>query len=262
MPELHLLQHAEELVGQRSLGVAGHLRERGVEAEARLDRDDEQVERVGELALDLLGPVVGRLVEDDVRQEEAQDAPGRRRARSPTRTLPNSSGSSRPTAPPMSSPSILKARMRSVSQPGRVAGEVELAAHARCLVARGEASTEAGEPADERAGDALVERAVEVAAHRRRGRVDRLDGGERARDAAGSVAADDARRDDPDDAEEHGGEAGAEDPAVPWSDLHLDDLAEPERAADDEQDTPTTIMTMPSGVVMSRPTYSGRTRIR
>ena len=56
--DLHLLQHAEELLGERARRVAGDLGERGVEAQAGLDRDRQQVERVGQLAPHLLGAVV------------------------------------------------------------------------------------------------------------------------------------------------------------------------------------------------------------
>ncbi len=48
-PDLHLLQDAEELAGQRPLAVASHLGEGAVEGESRLDRDRQQVEGVGQL---------------------------------------------------------------------------------------------------------------------------------------------------------------------------------------------------------------------
>ena len=59
LADLHLAQHAGELLGQRALGVAGHLLDRGVEAEAGLDADGEQVDGVGEVALQLLGRARG-----------------------------------------------------------------------------------------------------------------------------------------------------------------------------------------------------------
>ena len=44
--DLHLLQHALELAGERSLGVLGHLLQGRVEAETGLDRDGQQVDGV------------------------------------------------------------------------------------------------------------------------------------------------------------------------------------------------------------------------
>ena len=38
LPDLHLAEHPGELLGQRALGVAGHLLDRGVEARARTRR--------------------------------------------------------------------------------------------------------------------------------------------------------------------------------------------------------------------------------
>ena len=70
-PDLHLAQHPRELVGQRALGVVRDLLQRGVEAEAGLHRDGEQVDGVGELALDPVRAVVGALVEVHGRGEEA-----------------------------------------------------------------------------------------------------------------------------------------------------------------------------------------------
>ena len=45
----HLVQHDPELLDQRALHALAHLDDRGVEAEARLDGDRQQVEHVGHL---------------------------------------------------------------------------------------------------------------------------------------------------------------------------------------------------------------------
>ena len=49
LADADLAQHERELVDQRAVHVLGQLRDRGVEAEARLDADGEQVERVRQL---------------------------------------------------------------------------------------------------------------------------------------------------------------------------------------------------------------------
>ena len=56
LPDLHLPQHPGELVRERALGVAGHLLDRRVEAEAGLHADGEQVDRVRQLALHAAAP--------------------------------------------------------------------------------------------------------------------------------------------------------------------------------------------------------------
>ena len=53
-PDLHLLEDPEELLGEGPLVSAGDLGQRGVEREAGLDLDGQQVERVGQLAPHLL----------------------------------------------------------------------------------------------------------------------------------------------------------------------------------------------------------------
>ena len=78
LADLHLAEHPGELLGQRALGVAGHLLDRGVEAEAGLDADGQQVDGVGQVALQLLGALVDLLVEVEVRAEEADDERRRR----------------------------------------------------------------------------------------------------------------------------------------------------------------------------------------
>ena len=61
-----LVQHAAELVGQRAGHRGAGAVERLLEAEAGLDRDHEQVEDVGQLARDLLLPVLDLPVEEHV----------------------------------------------------------------------------------------------------------------------------------------------------------------------------------------------------
>ena len=51
--DLHLLEDALELAGQRPVGVAGHLLQGGVEAEPGLDRDGHQVDGIGQGLLQL-----------------------------------------------------------------------------------------------------------------------------------------------------------------------------------------------------------------
>src|SRR4051794_36418263 len=51
--DLHLLKDAEELLGQWAGRVARHLGQRGIETEACLDGDRQQVEGVGQVLLDL-----------------------------------------------------------------------------------------------------------------------------------------------------------------------------------------------------------------
>ena len=52
--DAHLGQHARELGRQRVVALFDQALNRGVEAEARLDADDQQVERIGQRALNLL----------------------------------------------------------------------------------------------------------------------------------------------------------------------------------------------------------------
>ena len=61
----HLAEREPELLGQWALHVLGQLRDRAVEAEAGLDADREQVERVGEIGADLLAAPL-RLQRDEV----------------------------------------------------------------------------------------------------------------------------------------------------------------------------------------------------
>ena len=81
--DLHLLQDALELAGQRSFGVAGHLLERGVEAEPRLDRDRQQVDGVGQRVLHLLVALGRGVVEPD-----ALGPGSRRRGQRPSSRIP------------------------------------------------------------------------------------------------------------------------------------------------------------------------------
>ena len=70
--DLHLLQHPGELAGERPSAVPGDLRQRGVEAEPGLDADGQRVEDVGQRPPDALLPALGQVVDDHVRDEEAQ----------------------------------------------------------------------------------------------------------------------------------------------------------------------------------------------
>ena len=119
LADLHLAQHPGELVGERALGVAGHLLDGGVEAESGLDADGEQVDGVGEVALQPLGALVGALVEVEVRGEEAERTRrGRRRAIPASATVPSTRSSARAaTTRPTAPPSTLPERTRSTVQP-------------------------------------------------------------------------------------------------------------------------------------------------
>ena len=80
LSELHLTEDPGELLGERPAGVAGHLLNGGVEAEAGLHADRQQVDGIGQRASYLLGPVVGLLVEPEVRRDEPdQGAAGTQR---------------------------------------------------------------------------------------------------------------------------------------------------------------------------------------
>ena len=74
LADAHLAERERELVDERALHVLGQLRDRAVEAEAGLDADREQVERVGKLPPDLL-PAARRAAADDPAR---RDAPARR----------------------------------------------------------------------------------------------------------------------------------------------------------------------------------------
>ena len=120
LADLHLPQDPGELLGQRALGVAGHLLDGRVEAEAGLDADGEQVDGVGEVALQSLGALVrpsgrgrgsGAKKPDDERADDHDDdpdrgdarasagtpgrRPGRPRRRSPCRRAPGRRSSPR-----------------------------------------------------------------------------------------------------------------------------------------------------------------------
>ena len=81
LADLHLLQRAGELGGQRPIGVARHLGERGVEAETGLHADGEHVHRVRQRQPDARLPLEARVVQQHVGQEEADGAADRRATR-------------------------------------------------------------------------------------------------------------------------------------------------------------------------------------
>src|SRR5256712_1036704 len=66
---------ALELLGERTLQLLRHLDDRSIESETGLHRDREEVERVGKLVEDRVGPAAGPAVEIEVRNEEAEDQP-------------------------------------------------------------------------------------------------------------------------------------------------------------------------------------------
>src|SRR3989441_612188 len=68
-----LASGAFELVAQGSLHLLGYLHESGIEAEAGLDRDREQVERVGELFEDRVAASAGPVAQVEVRRKEPED---------------------------------------------------------------------------------------------------------------------------------------------------------------------------------------------
>ena len=94
LADADLAERERELVDERALHVLGQLRERAVEAEAGLDRDREQVERVRQLRADGLAARAHSHRHEGVREEEAEDPRERReqdarerRCRTPNRTL-------------------------------------------------------------------------------------------------------------------------------------------------------------------------------
>ena len=118
LADLHLAQHPGELLCERPGRVAGHLLKGGVEAEAGLDRDRQQVDRVREALLDLVLPVVGALVEEHVRSEVAErNADGDDDDLVVLLGLIRTAKSSETTNPP-TPPSTLEETMRSTVQPG------------------------------------------------------------------------------------------------------------------------------------------------
>src|SRR5438552_2246969 len=68
-----LARGAFELVAQGSLHLLGYLHQSGIEAEAGLDRDREQVERVGELFEDRVAASAGPGAQVEVRRKEPED---------------------------------------------------------------------------------------------------------------------------------------------------------------------------------------------
>ena len=63
----HLAERERELLGERAFHVLGQLVDRAVEAEARLDGDGEQVERVGQLRADRLPAALDARRDDEAR---------------------------------------------------------------------------------------------------------------------------------------------------------------------------------------------------
>ena len=161
--DLHLPQHPGELVGERSLGVGGDLLDGGVEAEAALDADGHQVDRVGQLALHLCRAVVRHLVEVQVGRQEA-DGEARRRSRYRDRDAGCRAAAvtAKPTTRPRTAPSTLQAMTRSTVQPAGVAREVELPADPVGRVGAGEPLADPERPALHRLEHPLGERPVEV----------------------------------------------------------------------------------------------------
>ena len=171
LADLHLPQQPGELLGQRALGVAGHLLHGGVEAEAGLHADRHQVDGVGQVALHLVGAVVAALVEVEVGHEEAEHQPdeqGQDRGWSPARR--RAAARARPTRARATAPITLPDSTRSTRPAARVAGEVELVADPLGGSRRRRAVAQRERPLLQRLQDPLAERPVELAWSSRRAR--------------------------------------------------------------------------------------------
>ena len=99
-PELG--ENEQELLDERAFEVLAEARESGVETEAGLDADRQDVEGIGQLAPHLLTALVRPVCDDGVGAEEADRTAGERRRElplGPPGSAPSRTPSATPTAP-------------------------------------------------------------------------------------------------------------------------------------------------------------------
>lgn len=78
LPDLDVLERADQLLPERARGVASHVRQGSLEAETGLDHDGHLVEHVGQGELDGVAPLDRLVVQEDVREGPTEQCCGQR----------------------------------------------------------------------------------------------------------------------------------------------------------------------------------------